>query len=64
MYYFTLNESYWSRQSKILASDGVGDDEFGTSVSIYNNNAFIGARWDDDVAAAAGIYNTMLSGYI
>ncbi len=47
--------SCWSRQSKILASDGAAADQFGYSVSIYNNAALIGAFGDDDKAANAGV---------
>jgi hypothetical protein len=55
VYYYTLTGSYWSRQSKILAKDGVAGDEFGRSVSIYINNALIGADWNDEKATDAGM---------
>ncbi len=51
-----MTGSYWSRQSKLLAQDGAADDQFGNSVSIYNNNALIGADHDDDRGTDAGIY--------
>jgi hypothetical protein len=50
-----LTGSYWSHQSKILAKDGGATDRFGSSVSVYNNNAFIGAHYDDDKATDAGM---------
>ncbi len=51
-----MTGSYWSRQSKILAKDGAASDWFGSSVSIYDNNAFIGAYGDDDKITDAGMY--------
>ncbi len=56
MYYYILTGSYWSRQSKILATDSAFLDFFGGSVSIYNNNALIGAYYDDDMASDSGMY--------
>ncbi len=44
----------WSRQSKILAKDGVADDQFGTSVSVYGTIAMMGAYSDDDKSTDAG----------
>ncbi len=58
MYYYALIGSYWSRQSKLLAFDGVARDYFGISVSIHNFNALIGADGDDTQGTSAGIYNT------
>jgi hypothetical protein len=51
-----MTGSYWSRQSKILARDGSASDNFGNSVSIYDNNVFIGANMDDDKGGDAGMY--------
>jgi hypothetical protein len=56
VYYYTLNSSHWSHQSKILAQDGASSDYFGSSVSMYDNNAFIGADENDDKGAASGMY--------
>jgi hypothetical protein len=55
VYYYTLLGSYWSRQSKIFATDGAAGDQFGYSVSINNNAASIGSYADDDKAANAGV---------
>jgi hypothetical protein len=55
VYYYTLTGSYWSYQSKILATDGASNDYFGRSVSIFNNGAFIGAHYDDDKGTNSGI---------
>jgi hypothetical protein len=45
----------WSHQSKILAKDGAAYDNFGSSVTIYDSTVMIGACYDDDKAANAGI---------
>jgi hypothetical protein len=45
----------WSRQSKLLAADGVVDDRFAISVSIYDTTAMIGTWYDDGKATDAGI---------
>ena len=39
---------------KLTASDGAEDDRFGRSVSVYNNTAVIGARFDDDNGPDSG----------
>jgi hypothetical protein len=56
VYYYILTGSYWSHQSKILTKDGAFNDHFGSSVSIYNNNAFIGAYYDDDKGLESGMF--------
>lgn len=35
-------------RAKLDAPDRVGDDRFGSSVSIHGDNAIVGARWDDN----------------
>jgi hypothetical protein len=40
--------------TKILASDGAADDNFGSSVAIGNGRIVIGSYQDDDVAASTG----------
>lgn len=47
-YIFTRNETKWSQDQKLLASDGAAGDTFGYSVSIWNDLATVGAYWDDD----------------
>jgi len=44
----------WGEVKKLLASDGVGGDEFGNSVSLYDDVALIGANRDDDNGAQSG----------
>ena len=45
-YIFQNNGDTWIEQSKLIASDGVSDDHFGESVSIFENYALIGAPGD------------------
>jgi len=43
-YIFTrTSSSPWSQKTKLLASDGVADDNFGHSVSLFENTAIVGA---------------------
>lgn len=42
-YVFTHTGSTWSQQAKLFASDDTASSQFGTSVSISNNTALIGA---------------------
>jgi hypothetical protein len=51
-----MTGSYWSHQSKILAKDGGSNDFFGCSVSIYNNNALIGAYGKNENGTESGMY--------
>jgi hypothetical protein len=54
VYYYTLIGSDWSLQSKLLNNDGYSKDAFGSSISIFDNNALIGAMKDSDKALLAG----------
>ena len=36
-YIFKRNGSTWTQQQKLTASNGASDDEFGISVSLYEN---------------------------
>ncbi len=54
-YVFEKNSSgNWTQKEKLTASDGAEDDAFGTSVSVYNNTAVIGAVYDDDNGINSG----------
>ena len=61
-YIYTRTDNGWVEEAKLLASDGVGFDNFGRSVSISSdgNTAIVGARLDynenDDNAGSAYIY--------
>lgn len=50
----------WSRQGKIVADDGVADDCFGVSVSLYSTDAFIGSFADDDKGFESGILKMLI----
>ncbi|KYK22330.1 hypothetical protein AYK25_02710 [Thermoplasmatales archaeon SM1-50] len=47
-YVFTRTSNTWAFQAKLLASDGIAWDRFGSSVSLYGDIAIIGAPMDDD----------------
>jgi len=53
-YIFTRTGSTWIQQSKLIASDGFAEDEFGVCVSVDGNFAFIGAYYDDDMGTSSG----------
>lgn len=42
-YVFTRSGTTWSEQAKLLASDGVEEDQFGISVSLSGDSALIGS---------------------
>jgi hypothetical protein len=42
-YLFVLEGGIWSQQTKIIASDGTVNDEFGTSVAILGDYAIVGS---------------------
>lgn len=53
VYYFTLAGGMWSKQSKLIANDGLAYDCFGRSVSLNISYAFIGAFNDDSNGTVA-----------
>ena len=53
-YIFHKSGTSWTEQTKIIASDGAADDNFGYSVSISGDYAVIGAWGDDDNGANSG----------
>ena len=53
-YVFLRTGTTWTQQAKLLASDGSRVDRFGTSVSLVNNTAIIGAPADDDNGSFTG----------
>ena len=52
-YVFSYNSSYnnsnsqWTQVAKLVASDGASNDQFGYSISVYDNIIAVGARSDD-----------------
>jgi FG-GAP repeat len=53
-YVFVRSGNAWSEQQKFAASDGTSGDNFGSSVSVFNNTALIGANGDDDMGPGSG----------
>ena len=53
-YIFKRNDTSWSQQAKITASDGAELDYFGSSVSISGAYAIVGAYGDDDDGNSSG----------
>ncbi len=53
-YVFIRNGTTWTFQTKLLAPDGARYDSFGCSVSLSNDTALIGARWDNDTRDKTG----------
>ena len=53
-YVFTRTGTTWTKQQKLLASDGTAGDVFGYSVSLNGNTALIGAAGDDGNQAYSG----------
>ncbi len=51
-YVFEYSSGTWSQKAKLVADDADADDYFGSSVSVYNNTAVIGAYRDDDKGSA------------
>ncbi len=47
-YVFRYDGFEWIEEEKLLASDGVEGDRFGSSVSLYDGEAVIGAPFSDD----------------
>jgi hypothetical protein len=46
-YVFEFDNNSWNESTKLQASDGSSNDNFGNSVSISGNRALIGAKLDD-----------------
>jgi hypothetical protein len=46
----------WSQQAKLIASDGVVNDGFGSSVAISGNTAVVGASHDDGESGSAYVF--------
>ena len=44
----------WGQVTKLLASDGAGEDRFGFSVAVWGATAVVGARFDDDNGSNSG----------
>jgi len=55
-YVFKRSGSTWTEEQKLTASDGVGGDFFGKSVSIDGDYTIIGASGDDDYTGSAYVF--------
>ena len=55
-YIFKRDETNWSEQAKLVASDGAVNDYFGVSVSIINDYTIIGASGVDSFTGSAYIF--------
>jgi hypothetical protein len=51
-YIFFYNAAVWAQQDKLLASDGLSSDNFGSSVAIDGNYAIVGALYNNDKGSA------------
>lgn len=58
-YIFVRNGNDWIEQDKLMASDGIDNDNFGNSVAIDGNTAIIGANFDE-----SGIHISQGAAYV
>jgi hypothetical protein len=55
-YVFTNSDGTWEQQAKLTPDDGVGGDQFGTSVALSQDTALVGAPADDGNQGAAYVF--------
>ena len=55
-YVYKFDETSWTEQDKLVASDVASEDQFGSSVSISDQYAIIGSIWDDSRRGSAYIF--------
>ena len=53
-YVFVKDETGWSEQAKLTASDAAANDLFGQAVSIASSTVAIGSYFDDDLGSHSG----------
>ncbi len=53
-YIYEFIEGSWERMEKLIPVDGAGSDEFGCSVAIVGNTAFVGAPNNDEIGTNMG----------
>lgn len=51
-YIFTLNSTVWSLQTKLTSSDAAPGDNFGNSVTLFEDTALVGAYFDNSAAGS------------
>jgi len=64
-YLFKRTGTSWTEEAKLLLSDGAADDNFGYSVSISGDYAFVGLSGDDDNGDGSGsayVYSGIIVG--
>ena len=54
MYVFEFDGTSWNETAKIIAPDGVADDQFGERVDVSGDEIIVGARYDDDRGSRSG----------
>ncbi len=53
-YVYVRSGTTWTKQAKLLASDGADTDDFGIAVALDGDTALIGAERDDDLGTDSG----------
>lgn len=51
-YVFTRTGTTWTQQAKLTASNTASNDEYGSSVAVQGDDAFVGVRFDDHAAGS------------
>jgi hypothetical protein len=54
VYVYRFDDSHWSEEARLRASDASESDYFGTSVSLAGDVALIGAPYRNDLASHSG----------
>jgi len=53
-YVFVRSGTAWTQEGRLLASDGMADDVFGSSVSVDGDTVVVGASKDNDLGGDSG----------
>jgi hypothetical protein len=64
VYIFNSIGGQWSQFSKLIASDGMTQDHFGVSVSLYGSYLLIGSDQDDDKGTYSGHLSPLNSFFV
>ncbi len=60
---FDPQSGQWNQEARLTASDGLADDQFGSSVAISGDTAIIGAKFDDDPGTSGSAYVFYFDGF-
>ena len=63
-YVFKRDGNAWTQQEKITANDAATSDEFGNSVSIYDEYAIVGSHKDDSETGSAYIFKRNVDNWV